>query len=230
MASLLRRLNPVRRAQPDVARSWREDVFWVIDVESTGLNLRRDKIIAYGAVPIRRGRIQMAETTYGLVGITDDVPEASTCIHYIRTQDLAAAPPLEDVVRQLDSMIGDTPIIAHCAVIERTLLARAYRTAGLELRNPFVDTAPLATAALDEEVEGGYISLEYAATALGVPVHAPHHALGDAITTANVFLAVASRIERDSAPNPVSTAALTEASTPPTPQRRTFEWPYPRPL
>ena len=202
----------------------------MIDFESTGLNLRRDKIIAYGAVPIRRGRIQMADATYGLVGITDTVPEASTCIHYIRTQDLATAPPLKTVVRQIDSLIGDAPIIAHCAVIERTLLRRAYRACGLQLRSPFIDTAPLATAALNEEVEGGFISLEYAATALGVPVHAPHHALGDAITTANVFLAVASRLERQLAPTPLSTAALVDKSTPPPFGRKVEEWPYPRPL
>lgn len=230
MPSLLRRLNPVRRARQEINLPWRDDEFWVLDVESTGLNLRRDKIIAYGAVPIRRGRIQMADATYGLVGIADAVPEASTCIHYIRTQDLATAPPLEDVVRQLDSMICGAPIIAHCAFIERTLLRRAYRRSGLQLGNPFIDTAPLATAALSETIEGGFISLEYAATALGVPVHEPHHALGDAITTANVFLAVASRMERQLAPAPLSTAAMIDASTPPHPQRRTSEWPYPRPL
>ncbi len=220
----------MRHERRDVNRSWRDDGFWVIDVESTGLNLRRDKIIAYGAVPLRRGRIQMASATYGLVGISGVVPEASTCIHYIRTQDLATAPPLEDVVRQLDSMISGAPIVAHCAVIERTLLRRAFRKCGLRFQSSFIDTAQLATAALNEEIEGGFISLEYAATALRVPVHEPHHALGDAVTTANVFLAVASRMERQLTPTPLSTAALIDASTLRTPHRRTFEWPYPRPL
>ncbi|MDP8977546.1 MAG: 3'-5' exonuclease, partial [Actinomycetota bacterium] len=30
---------------------------------------------------------------------------------------------------------------------------------------------------------------------LGVPVHRPHHAFGDALTTAEVFLALATRLE-----------------------------------
>jgi DNA polymerase III subunit epsilon len=38
--------------------------------------------------------------------------------------------------------------------------------------------------------------LEEAAAALGVCVHTPHHALGDAVTTGEVFLALASRLER----------------------------------
>jgi DNA polymerase-3 subunit epsilon len=40
------------------------------------------------------------------------------------------------------------------------------------------------------------VSLEYAATALGLPVHSPHHALGDAVTTASLFIALAARLER----------------------------------
>ena len=223
--NMLQRFASARRVQ--ATHSWRDDEFWVVDVESTGLDLRRDHIIAYGAVPIRRGRIQIADATYGLVAITDAVPEASTCVHYIRTQDLAAAPPSEEVMHQLDSLIGDAPIIAHCAVIERTLLRRAYRTSGLRLRNPFIDTAPLATTVLDECIHGGFISLEYAATALGVPVHAPHHALGDALTTANVFLAVASRLERHCSSAPLTAATLIAQSTSPPTRRRVEAWPHP---
>jgi DNA polymerase III subunit epsilon len=198
---------------PDPGRSWRADELWVVDLETTGLNLRRDKIISYGAVPIRGGRIRIAEAVYSLVGIADNIPPESARIHCIRTQDLSCAPPLKQAVTQLHSLIGDDPIIAHCAVIERILLRRAYHTCGLRMHNDFIDTATLAGSALGETVDDGAISLEYAADALDVPVHAPHHALGDAITTANVFLAVAARLERRQSPVPLSTAALIDRST-----------------
>ena len=43
---------------------------------------------------------------------------------------------------------------------------------------------------------GGEPDLEWLAGDLGLPVVNPHHALGDAITTAEVFLALASRLGR----------------------------------
>lgn len=194
-------------------RSWRDDELWVVDLETTGLNLRSDKIISYGAIPIHHGRILMARATYGLVHIAEAVPAPSACIHGIRTQDLAAAPPIKDAVAQLHTLIGDRPIIAHYAVIERTLLRRAYRGCGRRLTNQFIDTAPLAARALQVQIKDGAISLEYAANKIGVPVHTPHHALGDAVTTANLFLALASRLERQLGTMPLSTAALIETST-----------------
>jgi DNA polymerase III subunit epsilon len=208
--------NPLGRWGVDrtvAALPWREAELWVVDLETTGLDLRRDRIIAYGAVPIRGGRIQTADAVYGMVSTSDPVPEASSRVHSIRTQDLADAPPIGDAVNRLDALIGAAPIVAHCAMIERALLRRAYRSCGRRLRNPFVDTAPLATATLGEQLDGAVISLEYAADALGLPVHSPHHALGDAVTTAQVLLAVASRLERRMAPEPLTVAALIDRST-----------------
>lgn len=212
MRNLLSR-KPFERGDRSGTRSWRDDELWVVDLETTGLNLRSDKIISYGAIPIHHGRILMARATYGLVRITEAVPAPSACIHGIRTQDLATAPPINDAVAQLNTLIGDRPIIAHCAVIERTLLRRAYRGCGRRLTNRFIDTAPLAARALDVPTKDGAISLEYAATKIGVPVHTPHHALGDAITTANLFLALASRLDQQLGTTPLSTAALIETST-----------------
>jgi DNA polymerase III subunit epsilon len=206
---LLRR-RPFRRSAP---RSWRSDELWVVDLETTGLDLRRDKIVSYGAVPIRDGRIHLADAVYGLVGINEPVPPASARIHGIRTQDLQSAPSLRHAVAELDSVIGTNPIVAHCAVIERTLLRRAYHRCYRTLLNEFIDTAVLAAAALDLHLDGAAVSLEYAAHALGVPVHNPHHALGDAVTTANLLLALAARLERELADTPLTTAALVDLST-----------------
>ncbi len=44
---------------------------------------------------------------------------------------------------------------------------------------------------------GHSIALEYLGSRLGVPIHTPHNALGDAMTTAQVFLALASKLSRD---------------------------------
>ncbi len=190
----LRTRRPRRTAASDV--DWRADTFVVIDLETTGLDPRRDHIVSYGAVPIRDGRVKTAESVYGLVHVPGDVPPSSIKFHNLRTQDLEAAPPLAECVAALDELIGDHPVVAHCAWIERSFLRRAFRRSYLPFSSPIVDTAVLARHILDVDIAPDQaVSLEYAATALGLPVHSPHHALGDAVTTASLFIALASQLE-----------------------------------
>ena len=209
--SLRRRLrSPSVRRSVDRDVDWRSDAFLVIDLETTGLDPRRDQIVSYGAVPVRDGRVKTAESVYGLVGIPGDVPGSSTRFHNLRTQDLDDAPPLAHCVATLDGLIGDHPVVAHCAWIERSFLRRAFKRSYLPFSSPFVDTAALAEHVLTLDLgPDQVVSLEYAATELGLPVHSPHHALGDAVTTASLFIALAARLERGHA---LTTATLLEMS------------------
>ncbi|TPG32678.1 3'-5' exonuclease [Mycolicibacterium hodleri] len=204
----LRRRRPRRKAADDV--DWRMDTFIVIDLETTGLDPRRDHIVSYGAVPIRGGRVKTAESVYGLVHVPGDVPPSSVKFHNLRTQDLEAAPPLAECVAVLDDLVGDHPVVAHCAWIERSFLRKAFRRSYLPFASPIVDTAVLARHILDVDIGPDQaVSLEYAANALGLPVHSPHHALGDAVTTASLFIALAGQLEHGKA---LTTAKLLELS------------------
>ncbi len=207
---MLRRLRTGRPRRPVADVDWRSDTFIVIDLETTGLDPRRDHIVSYGAVPIRDGRVKTAESVYGLVQVPGDVPPTSTKFHNLRTQDLDGAPPLSECVATLDDLIGGHPVVAHCAWIERSFLRKAFRRSYLPFTSPIVDTAVLAHRVLDIDIgPDQVVSLEYAATALGLPVHSPHHALGDAVTTASVFIALAGRLERGQT---LTTAALLQMS------------------
>jgi DNA polymerase-3 subunit epsilon len=189
---------------------WRADTFVVIDLETTGLDPRHDHIVSYGAVPIRDGRVKTSESIYSLVHVPHDVPASSIKFHGLRTQDLDGAPPLAECVAALDELIGHHPVVAHCAWVERSFLRRAFRRSYLPFASPIVDTAVLARRILDVDLGPDQaVSLEYAATALGLPVHSPHHALGDAVTTASLFIALAGQLERGET---LTTANLLELS------------------
>jgi DNA polymerase III subunit epsilon len=207
----VRRLSVRRTRRPAAADvDWRADTFVVIDLETTGLDPRRDHIVSYGAVPIRDGRVKTSESVYGLVRIPGDVPGSSIKFHGLRTQDLDGAPPLADCVATLDGLIADHPVVAHCAWIERAFLRKAFRRSYLSFSSPMVDTAVIARRLLDVVLPPEQaVSLEYAATELGLPVHSPHHALGDAVTTASLFIVLAGRLERGTT---LTTAHLLELS------------------
>ncbi|MGV9711874.1 3'-5' exonuclease [Gordonia sp. NPDC003424] len=177
-------------ATPD---DWRSRTYTVVDLETTGLDWRRDQIVSYGAVVIRGGVIRTSESRYGLVRPSIPVSEAAICVHGLRAQDLDAAPPVSECVSTLDQMLRGSVLVAHCASIERRFLTKAFRDAFHIFDAPVVDTAVLADHVLGGH-DGRVISLEYAATALNLPVFTPHHALGDAMTTATLFLALANKI------------------------------------
>ena len=48
-------------------RGWREAEFAALDFETTGLDRRRDAIVSFGVVPVRRGRVVLGQAVHQLV-------------------------------------------------------------------------------------------------------------------------------------------------------------------
>ena len=121
-------------------------------------------------------------------------PEAIR-IHGLRPADLEDAPALAEVLDELLAALDGRILVAHVASIEREFLSRAFESHGVRLRGPVVDTARLAASVLGDGNGRNPPGLSDVAARLGLPVHRPHHAEGDALTTAQAFLALARRLE-----------------------------------
>ena len=185
------------RRQRPLATPWRNLEYVVVDLETTGLDLRRDAIASYGAVVVRDGRIVVAENVYGLVCPTREMTAEAIAVHTLRRADLADAPPLSHAVTILEALLRDRILVAHAAWIEKAFLTRAFAEHDVTLSSPIIDTAALARAdGLVPRAMRGEPDLEWLAGELGLPAVTPHHALGDAITTAQTFLALTSRLSR----------------------------------
>jgi DNA polymerase III subunit epsilon len=176
---------------------WREAPFAVVDVETTGLDPRRDEVISFAAVPVEGGRVVATGVVAGLVRPASSPAAASVEIHGLRAADLAAAPEgpaaLAPLVPALESRI---PVV-HVAWVERAFLGPRLRELGFALPRRVIDTALLWRVLCMARGDGdpGYRSLEAVATGLGLPSHRPHEAEGDALTTAQAFLALATHLE-----------------------------------
>ncbi|MGV9711068.1 3'-5' exonuclease [Gordonia sp. NPDC003424] len=184
-----------RRRTSGLNKPWRDADYIAIDLETTGLDLKRDAIISYGAATVRGGRIIVADNHYGLACPDSDISPQSIAVHTIRRIDVADAPAPEELAHTLSTLIADRVVIAHSAWIERAFLDTALRRIEERMHAPMIDTAAMCRAlGLDPDPIADP-RLEWAATQLGLPVVAPHHAMGDAITTAQVFLAAACMLE-----------------------------------
>ena len=195
----------VRLDQP-----WRSASYCAVDLETTGLDLRRDVIISFGSVAIDGGRVIAGSSIYSLVRGPSRVSPEAIAVHSLRPADLADAPPWEESVDLLLQALTGRVLVAHAAWIERAFLRRAFRVRQVPPPRIVVDTAALARAAgLAAVGASAEPSLELLARDLGLPAHEPHHALGDALTTAEVFLALATRL---AAADPQTVGSLVSAS------------------
>jgi DNA polymerase III subunit epsilon len=173
--------------------SWREARFIAIDVETTGLDPRRDEVISFAGIPIEYTRIIASESVHGLVRPYASSTSASIEIHRLREDDLAGSPRAPEALAPLAArMPGRIPVV-HASWVERTFLSKA----GCPLPRRIVDTAVLWRLLSIERGgrDPGTCSLSTIAAALGLPAHRPHQAEGDALTAAQVFLAMATHLE-----------------------------------
>lgn len=176
---------------------WREGRWCALDLELTGLDPRVDEIISFGAIPIEDGRVRLAEAVSGLVRPEREIGEESIRVHGIRASEVEHAPALEDALPPLLETLAGRIVVAHTAAIERAFLGRALKRVGVRLRGPIVDTEALGRLWLYER-EGRTLRrlpLPLLAAAVSLPAERPHDALGDALTTAQVFIAVATNLD-----------------------------------
>ncbi len=186
----------VRAPRPAPGTPWRKAQWCAVDLELTGLDPRCDEIIAIGAVPIIDGQLILGQAIYTLARPEQPSSAPAVLIHKLRSVDLADAPPLEAGMESLlDTLAGRVPVF-HSSMVEQAFLGPQFRRRRLRLPND-ADTEVLGRAwlrARDQEVPPG-ISLGRLATLLGQPAEDPHHALGDALTTAKAFIALASHLD-----------------------------------
>jgi DNA polymerase-3 subunit epsilon len=184
---------------PEASLGWQEATFTVLDFETTGLDHDSHEIISFATVTVAAGRVSLADARHELVR-PRRMPDADSIrIHGLRESDLTDAAPLSEQLDLLLEALTGRVIVAHVAAVERGFLGTALAGRGLEVHNPFVDTALLdrelrrlrqAPAAEQEP-----IGLSAMARELGLPVHRPHHADGDALTTAQAFIALAAHLD-----------------------------------
>lgn len=184
--------RPHRRSR---AVRWQSSEYVSLDFEATGLDFERDRIISFGAVPIRGRRVELGEARYQLVDPGDRPPSPrSITVHGIRPIDLVDAPSQEAARGSLSEALRRRYVVAWHAGVEIGFLSKLF---GIKPRRWARSTIDVRDLLLVLEGEGAaMLTLTQAATRCGIPVADPHHALDDAVVTAQLFLVVVARLVR----------------------------------
>ncbi len=156
-----------------------------LDTETTGLDVRRARLLAVGAVHLHGARLYAAETFDRLVNPAGPIPPGSTAIHGITDAMVAEAPAYATAAADLARFCGERVWIGHNIGFDAAILRREAKLAGLPWREPVtLDTLRLYAALHPRAAD---VELDAAAAELGVDVIGRHTALGDALVTAELY-------------------------------------------
>src|SRR5438132_9327259 len=142
-----------------------------LDLETTGLSPRLDRIIEVGAVRFHGDEV--LATFQSLVRPEVGIPRAVQELTGIRDADVAAAPPPEEVLAQLIDFVGDSGVVAHSGTFDLSFMVNPKSDTGYEL----FDTLDLARIMLPMAPSH---SLPHLSRQLGLAHPHPHRALSDA--------------------------------------------------
>lgn len=167
--------------------------YLALDLETTGLDPSTDAIVSVGYVPLSNGRIHLTGARHQFVRIDRSVEQSAT-IHHIVDADLDDARSERDVLDAvLDAMRGRVLLVHHAPVDAGFLRAACQRVYGVPLVARIVDTLDLARRRRDRSdhvVRDGELRLHALRAAYGLPRYPAHDALTDALSTAELFLAM----------------------------------------
>jgi DNA polymerase-3 subunit epsilon len=167
--------------------------FVALDLETTGLDPRRDDVVAAAAIPFVHGRPQPGYVT--LVDPGRPIPAASTRIHGIDDARVAGAPAMDEVLPRMDAVCAGRPLVGHDVAFDLAVLARARRRRGL----PRPELVALDTRRLAVALHPGWrrdAELERVAARLGIEVSGRHTAEGDARLAGMIMLALLDQFRR----------------------------------
>ena len=163
-----------------------------LDIETTSMNVKQAEILSIGAVIIKANRVKTSTGLSITIQAPDNLPAESVKVHLLRRIDLADGLPLEEALCRLLEFVGNRPVVGYYIAYDLAVLDKVMRPLfGFGMPNRSIDVVSLfrrrlsAKATHDCEMKLGF---EDIAQQLQIPIVGRHTALGDAITTALMYV------------------------------------------
>jgi len=154
----------------------------ILDIETTGLNAKKDKITEFGMTRVKEGKI--IEEFECFVNPEVPIPYRITEITGITDEMVKNAETIDKIIPKVIEFIGDLPIVAHNANFDLGFIKYNAKKQGYTINNTIIDSLQLA-----RELYPDYKNHKLGTIAknLGIKVENAHRALDDVITLGKVF-------------------------------------------
>lgn len=188
--------NFYRTPAPDAVTGLADLRLLAVDVETTGLDPRRDRLLSIGWVPVDGRHITLAGAReLVLAGQTGPAGVGqSATLHGLTDDALAGGVPVDEALDELLTALSGRALLAHFADIETGFLSVACRRAfGARLEVPTVDTLELERRHMERMAtlpRGEDLRLPRVRSRYGLPDYRSHRAVTDAQACAELYLAL----------------------------------------
>jgi DNA polymerase-3 subunit alpha (Gram-positive type) len=158
--------------------------FCVIDLETTGGNHSKDKIIEIGMVKIEN--IEVTESKSFLINPETIIPDFIQKLTGISQKDVKSAPIIDDVIEQIIEFIGDDIIVAHNTSFDVPFLNGVLK----KLKRPELENNVICTNVMTKHLLPEILNsnLNYMSRLFKIDHNNAHRASDDALATAKLLI------------------------------------------
>jgi DNA polymerase-3 subunit epsilon len=183
----------LRSELPDRSASFERTEFVALDIETTGLNPATAEMLSVGWVVVREGRVALDSAESHIVRPSGGVG-SSASVHGLTDTIVIDGEHWGDVLDQVVRTLEGRVLLVHHAGLDKLLLDRlCLRRYGARLQVPFVDTLALELRNQQRQhhIESRKsLRLSELRSHFGLPRYSSHDCLVDAISTAELLVAM----------------------------------------
>ena len=195
----------------DLSVMHEEQRYVVVDVETSGLNMKKDRLISIGAVALVAGRLDFNDAFQVVLRQEQVSTHANILIHGISgSAQSAGVDPVEGLLAFLQ-YVGKSPLVAYHAFFDQSMIGKAMREyLGMELDQPWIDLAWVLPDFFSFRGDAN-VALDDWLHHFGIESILRHNAVSDAYATAKLLQVAIAGGQQKGATSPVAFMRIEKA-------------------
>ena len=195
----------------DLSVMHEEQRYVVVDVETSGLNMKKDRLISIGAVALVAGRLDFNDAFQVVLRQEQVSTHANILIHGISgSAQSAGVNPVEGLLAFLQ-YVGKSPLVAYHAFFDQSMIGKATREyLGMELAQPWIDLAWVLPDFFSFRGDAN-VALDDWLHHFGIESILRHNAVSDAYATAKLLQVAIAGGQQKGATSPVAFMRIEKA-------------------
>lgn len=195
----------------DLSVMHEEQRYVVVDVETSGLNMKKDRLISIGAVALVAGRLDFNDAFQVVLRQEQVSTHANILIHGISgSAQSAGVDPVEGLLAFLQ-YVGKSPLVAYHAFFDQSMIGKATREyLGMELAQPWIDLAWVLPDFFSFRGDAN-VALDDWLHHFGIESILRHNAVSDAYATAKLLQVAIAGGQQKGANSPVAFMRIEKA-------------------
>lgn len=173
-------------------QSLEDTTYCVLDLETTGLSFRTEKITEVGIMKVKNGEVIDEFSCF--VNPEKPIPPKVVEVTNITDEMVKDAETIDKVFPKILEFVGDSVLVAHNADFDIGFLKHNAKELGYTLDNTYMDTLRLAKRLFPDFKK---YKLGIIADKLGIVVEVAHRALDDVDTTVKVLNVMFNMLKED---------------------------------